>query len=1714
MTRQHHNPPMVNYAPPRVVFGLSVGSSFDISQFSASYLERLSLFRKLSKERQIGIYRQDIGLHYVDRTRYFYKYGGQFRNALGNNHSSITDAINEMETFLLKPPVEEFVSPGIVPPTRQRPFRAPRLNKKPVEVDIDVVIESVRSAFPETFHSQASLSKLKKPEILPTEELELNENRKAHRQAIVKMQRAARADKPPAGASGKRYLKEQRAIARAFKSCTLNPQLEEQITFPPTAKEFASEFMDQVNIGLVHKLDPTATRAIEDICEKFSDIFERCKGNVEESVSEFRQSIDKGIGIAEGIKTFLWIALAATLGYFFFFKAPMHRVIIFSILAAVIPALLWDSIKYIFDIGYQSQGPVDMSWLSSIITIGMTFFLFGGGGLFQSVKNIFKTMPTYGRTVSGVSEVGAVVVSCIEACLNYIRTWFGKGPVSLMSTGKKDIDSFVDRVQQVVAQTNDSSIEPKDFLMSLQELRSRGAILLTQHRWVVLHERVLSKAVNKLDELIETLAPAIHAMKSTRIEPTVIGLVGAPRQGKSILMDAMSKFLLGATLPDKAFEDPKYDPRQFIYARCASSEYWTGYYRQWIVIIDDWGQSKPSPGDSSAISELINMGSPAPFCPNQAAVADKGKNYFDSPFVIISTNLVTLEGTASVIVSPAALAARLELSFRAVPKEKFRKYSPETKGFILDGERFTEESAACGGFPWHVWDFYKHDYNNPNGHFTPIPYETVLQMCVDRYRRNKSRFENVTNLDDSIVSLAKKFRSQVGLPFFGRRKKNSIDAPIPDTDPEKLPDFPEDKGDTTSTSWKAGVRKSLFSRFIQWHKDLQHELEENNVAIFKWLNSPIFHFVVGLVVTPFLTKFFISGVRTLIKYIFGLFKGLFGIFNPQRKERNRVSDIRKHATKLNDDDLDEVATFMVGKLKNKETPVVSKLCSHIFANQSNVPNYKVRQSFSSSVPPEASSQIMRSQNGQREEINDALAKNQFLLNLNQSDGNTCLGTLTVLENDFCMIPFHFISFLKLRIAKDLVKPEEKLKLVNVWTPQHEYNIVVDTFIKSVVFSDPDKDLAILKISSMQRRRSIVDKFILKADVPYLQKVNVRLEVAAIVRGTPTHYVSYGTGSSVTGVDVSREDAPRKLNGWMYDIHTVNGNCGSLVSLVGDDWTGSRRIIGFHSAGSGSKGLSNGLTREYLRDILKRLDSVENQPLPETKREQEIFFDQYRAGEALCVSDIGVSQNPTTNLFKTPLHNKWGTIDKVPALLHTKGVINPMNIVRAKYLRPHPFLQPGLVSRAAFTAFRPFRLASIDDFRGVLTNRQACEGVPALKYNGLKRGTSAGYPYNAMGMQGKREFFGSTGEFKFESAAFRDLEIEIDRIETLAKNNIRALHVFTDFLKDELRSTAKVEAGESRMISAAPLAYTILFRKYFGAFTSSVEKHRIETGPAVGMNPYTEWERIVRHLDTMGTHIVAGDYGGFDHTSRPQNQDCILEEIQSWYGDDHATVRRVLWKELTNSVHISGNPGSVARQIYSWVGGMPSGFPGTTTVNCFDNITDMILAYHDLTKLPIEDFWEYVALIVYGDDNIMSIHPHIIDAFNQLTIPSAMSKMGRKYTDDKKSADNTAPYRSLSEVTFLKRSFSKVGHQWLAPLDLESILLIPYWGKTHMGEKEILADMVECSLQELSLHESGVWEAYANRISEASIKYAKHVPRIALKQGYYLDEVLKRTESWF
>nr|QJI53792.1 MAG: hypothetical protein 1 [Marnaviridae sp.] len=333
---------------------------------------------------------------------------------------------------------------------------------------------------------------------------------------------------------------------------------------------------------------------------------------------------------------------------------------------------------------------------------------------------------------------------------------------------------------------------------------------------------------------------------------------------------------------------------------------------------------------------------------------------------------------------------------------------------------------------------------------------------------------------------------------------------------------------------------------------------------------------------------------------------------------------------------------------------------------------------------------------------------------------------------------------------------------------------------------------------------------------------------------------------------------------------------------------------------------------------------------------------------------------------------------------------------------------------------------------------AINGCPGLDYcDKMNRKSSAGAPYK----KSKKHFM-----FYLDESISTDMDVVDEVKETVFsmietyKRGDRCHPVFCGHLKDEPVTFEKAALGKTRVFTASGIAYTLVVRKYLLSVIVLMQNNRykFETGP--GLVPQSlEWEQVREHITQFGEdRLVAGDYSKFDKRM-PAN--VILAAFDVIYDickragyteDDLRVVRGIAYDTAFPTVDFNGD-------LIEFYGSNPSGHPLTVIINGIVNSLYMRYCYVVLRPLDIQStFTDHVALMTYGDDNIMGVSP---DApwFNHTAIQHTLALVDIGYTmADKEAA--SVPYINIDSTNFLKRTWrwdEDVG-AYLAPLDRSSI----------------------------------------------------------------------------
>lgn len=398
---------------------------------------------------------------------------------------------------------------------------------------------------------------------------------------------------------------------------------------------------------------------------------------------------------------------------------------------------------------------------------------------------------------------------------------------------------------------------------------------------------------------------------------------------------------------------------------------------------------------------------------------------------------------------------------------------------------------------------------------------------------------------------------------------------------------------------------------------------------------------------------------------------------------------------------------------------------------------------------------------------------------------------------------------------------------------------------------------------------------------------------------------------------------------------------------------------------------------------------------------------------------------------------------------------------------------------------------------VLTIEEACAGIPDAPYvQPVNRSRSPGYPWvlGKGGNKGKRKWLGND-EWTF-GEEFEPLRQAVVEKEAELKKGVWTPAIYIDSLKDETRPKGK----KTRVFSAAPQDFTILFRMYFLGFFSYLMNTRISNEVCVGIKAQSlDWHRLAMKLREKGDAIVAGDFENYDGCLNPYFVWEIVKIINAWYNDGNDRIRELLWHDISSSFHVA------EKFLYQWTHSQPSGNPGTTMINsiCNSLMCRYVFFYLAREQKITMNFNTHVSMVSYGDDNVLNISDSVITWYNQLTMSAVFPSIGMVYTDANKETVQRS-HIALEDASFLKRGFRYTGSMWVGPLERFSINNRLEWQKKG-SNTDTLVENAKAAIAEWALHPEQPFREWSSRIRTVLLgRLNRNVP--IYEQNYYLDAV--------
>jgi hypothetical protein len=1424
---------------------------------------------------------------------------------------------------------------------------------------------------------------------------------------------------------------------------------------------------------------------------------EKASGSCETLMDSFRQKLEEFATYCKSVVGNIWVVPVAILAHSLvsqFIDVPVMVALSGAVLLKLFGAQVWTYICKYFQPETQSGG---FSSVGGLICATLCASILPKRNVPFALGELMKRMANFERAKEGFEGLFRSALKYAERAVNVMLRMFSKEEVRWIDESERLVDNFCLKVDEFerLSRGNSADINITVLLKTVDtQLEAIG--LKATVRDDKLKVR-LERALARLSILLTPYQGVITSARNFRPEPTFLCFYGGSGLGKTTMVTKLACTILvmsGLATFDEALKN--------LWQK-GNTEYWNGYANQKCLIMDDCFQIKPVKGESdNEYMNVIRMIGNWAYALNFADLESKGKFYFDTPLVIGTTNCASVANQADVLITqPEAVVRRIKHPYKIWVSEGYRTeegmldYAKVEAEFshnldlLFSSDGVTQEDFLRA-YPWHAWYLTRHDFANPQESGARKELIDLIKEVVEGIKRtNISHEESLSNLERYLQGLGCSVVEQSGLPseyevnLHDSYSEDSLTSirmfhlGIPRSDEIEEGEIQED-GRTYKERMCACI-----GHFTSWLKSLKSKLGQS-------ADSLKFVGLLGALVV----------VVALAKAIYGLVCDLFGRMMGRRgKPRGRVKE------------------------------------------QSNIKESKGVPSkvyFRSKV---------RSESGlvDRSHMQNIIYENNHRIYLAKgTTDEVVIGQIQFIESNLAMQPRHFTRQLTEKIDSGVLSPEASLTFVRAIYGT-EFHITVGQFLsyKRALVDDHDVEFVAFPRGSISAKK--ISHYFLDEN-SYQKAIKaapaVRLDVMQSTglegRKQISRHVMHASGFAYLKEISSVKQVNRDV--LSYAMDTEVGMCGAPLMISENRYYGGRCYLGMHVAGSPGlfkrQGFATIVTLEMVEDAKRVLHIISDEFVQDVATRGVALDTDFeeQAGVIGCSGlvegsftyigkvDKPVSLSPDSKLKLSPIGEAqaFGPNPQRPAVL--KPFVNgdgqrvsPMLEGLKAYKTDLEYKVIPDLEAIVSLATKPFRELSVMDTRDIFTKEEAVLGVEGLKIKSIARSTSAGYPYVLDKGSGKKAFFGDSVEFSFDSQECAALFERVDFIVDSARRGVRLAHIFTDFLKDETRPHAKVDAGATRVISGAPLDYVIAFRQYFGAFMASMFKHHTDSGMCPGINPFCEWWKLASNLCSKGTKVFDGDFKRFDASEQPYIHYAILDFINRWYDDgvENARIREVLWLELVNSRHLGGD-GRDQSHVYQWNKSLPSGHPFTTPVNSLYSLITLTACYVKATGDYV-NMWDRVYIATFGDDNITNVSDSVSEVFNQVTVARDMQELfGLTYTSGSKDG-LLRPYTILEECTFLKRRFVRndLGSGgWIAPLEPSSFLYISYYYRNNRDMVGEVKNNLENTLGELALHDENMWNEYFPLVRQVMSDMGR-VPDFESRSAYR-DMMSARLDAWF
>lgn len=1237
--------------------------------------------------------------------------------------------------------------------------------------------------------------------------------------------------------------------------------------------------------------------------------------------------------------------------------------------------------------------------------------------------------------------------------------------------------------------------------MSLLNRFKTGGPAYTQYRDAMIRIVALREELGKL---------GVYG-NSTRQEPLFILVGGQAGVGKSSASKVIQGVLIKESCGSEAVKEfNRGNSGPYVYVPEQESKFLDGYNNQAICLLDDFASSTEALQNwASKLIPLVN--SQAMMTP-QASLERKGAVYFDSKFILGTTNVTTYAGILQNMYSKEAVTRRMHVTIKCRVKPEFSKPSLTGAEPTLD-EQATElyyaENPKAPPCFWLDWWW----FNPLTGEETPLCKCGKTCTQVDQCERASTH--------DVLKMIIQIYRYRVGYQERSEKRMSDFLSQLENEDDtlDALDNAFTQSRCTSQSCYACNtnleVKRNIILQYLQFN--MSGFDPDDTVSIQDRVESHAHHigYLRSLVTNRDVAKN-LFGIRNSFtpvcirefsrEYSFvemselHRFRRDYLMYMKLWSACNQASRLVQAKESIIHGFHDDVILSRV-MMKLNMIGVALGMCALVYKTyMATKPFFRIKKNKRS--PQEALAVVQSADSQHDQVVRSLLSSNVLTLS---EDGAFC-GYAFGLGGSLVVMNKH--------IYHSIVKEHFNLTLSKMTSKKNRFSYTVA--VKSLLhFECPNNDLVCVKVLGFNCQNILHH---IADDVHTTPSFNVRL--SHWTGDDDKVVVSMNSGLARLGrpVAASNPDGTvyKSVDTLEYDIATENGQCGAVLTRV--DATKRSKIVGIHAAGSpcGTRGIGIILKKKFVEDCFAHFNVAVTQFNATKDVTTHFTFGQ---SDNTTLEDVQVCGKATSvatvyksEICKSPLYGEIAAPPlKRPALLNpfvlNGKLFDPVSESLKSYSRGGLLCNMEVLKAATDVYNHELLKETTRPMDAVLSFEETVMGskVKAPYLKPINRSTASGSPsrfHCDVGTK-KRLAFGFDENYTFDTPGAVHIKGQFDEaLEALKKGPIPM--VFVAFPKDELRPTEKVKAGKTRVVFSCDVVNTLLIRKYFGAFASWYQDpaNRYKNSSAVGINVADQFE-LRSYVEKLGNgsinvDVYAGDYSGFDKNLPSYVIDQVFSVYKSNFchllSNDDITIAKNIFDSFTKPFI------QYKDCLIEWDNSNPSGNPITTVLNTICN--NIVLRYGVARCLGAEDFVsarkilkklyedKIVEYICYGDDNVWKVDTCRLKSYGSATITyasmtKAMAEMGMVYTDEEKSSEFDESHRSVFDVSFLKRKVALEEGVLYMRLTLDTITQNIQWAKKKDIDGELFRVKVEGFLDELSVHTREDWDFWRSEFHEAA-----------------------------